>query len=157
MEKVTKTNVQGVHDGVQDVLDWLKQVKMLDELIDAKVAERGQLLDLATKMTQNMDGMPHAPGVSDKVGNVAVKLADLADETNKLVDTYVDHKNSVVAALMHLPAMEFGVLHRYFIRYMTMADIALDMGYSVMQVWRYKQSGLKHLKDVIECYTIPVV
>ena len=149
-----KINKIGVQDPVQD---WLEQVRKLDELITAKLAERDQVLNLATGVSADMDGMPHASGKSDKVGNAAVKLADMAIEIDKLVDKYVDFKRDVVAALEKLPANEYGVLHRYYIRYMTWEEIAQDMGYCNMQVWRYKVKGLRRLADVIECYTIPVV
>lgn len=160
MVKSFNMSVQGVHDAVHDVqavCDWLDQVKKLDELINAKLAERTQLMDMATKITQEMTGMPHGGGVSDKVGNVAAKLADLAKETDDLVDRYVDHRNLVIEILEKLPPMEYGALHRHFIQYMTWEQVAEDMGKSYMQVWRYKRSGLKMLVGAIECYTIPVV
>jgi len=163
MEKLSESvqdAVQGVHDGVRDVQavsDWLDQVKKLDELIDAKCAERDQLWTMATKITPEMTGMPHGGGVSDKVGNIAAKLADLAQETDELVDFFVDYKASVVAALEKLPAKEYGALHRHYIRYMTWEEVAADMGKSYMQVWRYRKKGLEILAGEIECYTIPMV
>lgn len=153
MEKLS----EGVHDAVQDVCAWLDQVKKLDELINAKLAERDQLWALATNITPEMTGMPHGGGVSDKVGNIAVKLADLARETNDLVDHFVDYKASVVATLEKLPPNEYGALHRHYIQYMTWEEVAADMGRCSVQVWRYRKKGLEMLVDVIECYTIPVV
>lgn len=152
--------VQGVHDGVlgvQAVCDWLDQVKKWDELINAKLAERRQLMDMATKITPEVSDMPRGGGVSDKVGNIAAKLADLARETDDLVDHYVDHRDLVIKTLEKLPPMEYGALHRHFIQYMTWEQVAEDMGKSYMQVWRYKKKGLEMLASEIECYTIPVV
>lgn len=142
---------------MQKVIDWLEKVRKLDELIDAKCAERDQLLDLATKITPVVSDMPHGSGVSDKVGNVAVKLADLARETDILVDQYADYKQMVIRELEKLPAKEYGVLHRYYVQYMTWEQVAEDMGVCSMTVWRWWQAGLKNLADVVECYTIPVV
>lgn len=169
MEKVQDLGVQAVHDeknhlghpghpimdsvtdtySVDDVVDWLNQVKMLDELIDAKIAEREQWLELGTKITPVMTGMPHAPGVSDKVGNAAIKLADLIDETNDLVDKFIDHKQEVCQKLEQLSAEEYGVLHRHFVQYKTLGEIAAEMNYCYMQIWRFKNSGLEHLKDIL--------
>lgn len=136
---------------MEKVIEWLEQVKKLDELIDAKLAERKQLMDLATKITPEMTGMPFGGGVTDKVGNIAVKLADLARETDAAVDRYLDHKSAVLAVLERLPANEYGVLHREYVRYMSQEDIAQDMGYSTVQVWRIKQAALNLLKDVMKC------
>ena len=52
--------------------DYLEQVKVLDTLIMNKTAEQEQLRDMAYKITQANDGMPHGPDVSDKVGNAAI-------------------------------------------------------------------------------------
>lgn len=156
MEKLS----EGVHDGVQDVqtvIEWLEKVRKLDELIDAKCAERDQLWALATKITPVVSDMPHGGGVTDKVGNIAAKLADLAQQTNDLVDQYVDYKQMVIKELEKLPPKQYGTLHRYYIQYMTWEQVAEDMDRSTMQIWRYWQDGLKNLANVVECYTIPVV
>ena len=43
---------------------YLERIQKLDELIDAKILEKEDLLERATSLAPNMDGMPHAPGVS---------------------------------------------------------------------------------------------
>ena len=134
---------------MQKVIEWLEQVKKLDELILAKEAERRQLWTLATRITPQMTGMPHAGGVSDKVGNIAVKLAQVAHETDEACDRYIDQKNLVISVLEKLPANEYAVLHREYIRYMTQEAIAEDMGYSTVQIWRIKQNALKSLKVIL--------
>ena len=136
---------------MQKVIDLLESVKKLDELLIAKEAERQQLWALATRITPQMNGMPHAGGVSDKVGNIAVKLAQLAHETNVAWDKYLVQKNQVIALLEQLPANEYGVLHREYVRYMTQDAIAQDMGYCAVQIWRIKQSALESLKHVMKC------
>ena len=137
---------------MQKVIQWLERVRKLDELIKAKEAEYNQLMTMATNITPEMTGMPHAGGVTDKVGNYAVKLAMKAEETNAAWDRYIDERDAVIRVLEQLPANEYGVLHREYIRYMTQEAIAEDMGYSRMQVWRIKQSALRMLqKHVTQC------
>lgn len=144
-------NKNGVQDGVQDTVWWLCRVQFLDELINAKIVERDQLMNLATKITPNMDGMPHGSGTSDKVGNVAVKIADLARETDELIDELVDHKREVIAALEKLPPKEHLLLHKRFIQGKSWTDIADDMGISQVHVWRLKVKALENLTNVIAC------
>lgn len=160
LDKTVQDTVQGVHDPVHDVqavIRWLEKVRKLDELIDAKCAERDQVWALATKITPELSGMPYGGGISDKVGRAGVDLGQLAKELNDLVDLYVDYKNMIIRELEKLPAKEYGVLHRYYIKYMTWEQVAEDMGVSGMTVWRYWQKGLESLANVVECYTIPVV
>lgn len=136
-----------------NVQEWLEQLAKIDEMINAKLAERDQVMTLSARLTPNMDGMPHVEGsVSDPVGNGAVKLAMLSQEIDKLVDQYVDYKKHVIEVLLKLPAKQFGVLHSHYVRYMTLEDIAEDMGYCVRQISRIKQQALKNLEDVLECH-----
>jgi DNA-directed RNA polymerase specialized sigma subunit len=134
-----------------NVLDWLYKVRDLDEMINAKLAERQQLMDLATKCTPDLTGMPHGSGTSDKVGNISVKLAMLAHETDTLIDQLVDHKQLVISALEKLPPKEYLVLHKHFIQGMTWATIAKDMNYSDVHVWRLRVKALENLERVVSC------
>lgn len=133
---------------MNNVIEWLEQVQKLDQLITAKEAERIQLWALATRITPEMTGMPHGGGVSDKVGEIATRLAMLMEETNAAWDRYINQRSEVIATLEKLPANEYGVLHREYIRYMTQDEIAKDMGYSRVQIWRIKQSALKILRNL---------
>ena len=139
-----------------NVEKWLEDVRMTDEKINAKLAERVRLIEIATDISpRSFDGMPHNDtGVSQKMQNAVANLIDLEKELNRLIDDYIDYKRSVVNILEKLPAKYYGVLHRYYIRYMTLEQIAEDMNYSTMQVWRIKKKGLKNLENVIECYAI---
>ena len=132
---------------MEKVIQWLERVQKLDELIKAKEAEYNQLMTMATNITPEMTGMPHAGGVTDKVGNYGVKLAMKAQEVNAACDRYIDERDAVIRVLEQLPAKEYGVLHREYIRYMTQEAIAEDMGYSTVQIWRIKQSGLRMLRE----------
>ena len=138
-----------------DVEEWIEQVEKLDQLIIGKLAERDRLFALATNASSKpMDGMPfnNTGTVSRKVESAAVELALLAEETDKLIRRYKEHKQKVIDAIEKLSPNEYAVLHRRYIRYMTWEDIASDMNYSTMQVWRIKKKALKKLKDVIKCY-----
>lgn len=135
---------------------WLEQVRKLDALIDAKIAERDRLIAVATDISAKpIDGMPYTNTgtVSQKMQNAVIDLVMLADEINRLIDKYVDYKKKVCDLLEKLPAVQYGVLHRYYIRYMTIEKIAEDMGYSVRQILRIKKKSLQNLEDVIVCHT----
>jgi RNA polymerase sigma factor (sigma-70 family) len=134
---------------LMDVIEWLGQIGKLDQLIDSKMAERDRVKALAVNTVGSLDGMPHAPGITDKVGNLTVKLIALEEELNALIDEYVDRKQEVVEVLEKLPEREYGVLHRYYIRNMTYEEVGQDMGYSTVQVWRIKKDGIQLLQDML--------
>lgn len=131
---------------------WLEQLAKLDELINAKLAERDQIMSLSARLTSESDGMPHAPGVSDPVGNSVVKLVMISREIDQLIDQYVDRKKQVIDTLKKLPAKQFGVLYRYYVRHMTLENIAIEMGYCERQIQRIKKKGLQNLESVLECH-----
>jgi DNA-directed RNA polymerase specialized sigma subunit len=142
---------------MEKVIAWLESVRKLDELIAAKEAEYDQLMTMATRITPEITGMPHAGGVTDKVGNIATKMAMVMEETNAAWDRYIDQRDQIIRELEKLPEEQYGVLHRHYVLYKTWEQVAEEMGVCSMTVWRYWQKGLKNLADVVECYTIPVV
>ena len=63
--------------------EWLEQVRKLDQLINAKLAERDRLKEMATDISPRpMDGMPfdNTGVASRKMENAVVRLIDLADD-----------------------------------------------------------------------------
>lgn len=133
---------------------WLEQVRKLDQLIEAKIAERDRLIALATDITPGpMDGMPHSNTgtVSQRMQNAVINLIMLEQELDRIIDKYADYKQEVVKVLETLPDKEYGVLHRHYIRYMTWEQVAEEMGYSTVQIWRIKKNGLKILENIAKC------
>jgi len=134
-----------------NVYEWLGEIKKLDELIDAKIAERDRIREMAVSTNANISGMPHTPGVSDKVGALVCKLVDIETELNDMIDKYIRLKADINAALEKLPPKHYGVMHRYYIQRMKNEAIAAEMHYSTVQIWRIKKEAAKMLKDVIVC------
>lgn len=126
-----------------NVVAWLEQIQKLDELIAAKRAERTRLRELAWNTVGSLDGMPHAPGIADKVGSLAAKIADLDGDISR----YDEERREIIQALECLPSMEYGVIHREYVRGMKQEEIARDMGYSTVSVWRIKKRALKILEE----------
>lgn len=128
-----------------DALEFLGQIAMIDELLASNEAERQELWDRATKKTSSADGMPRASGISDKVGDNAVKIVHLERKGEELIR----RKESIKNVLMRLPAREYGVLHREYFRHMTQEQIASEMGYCTVQVWRIKKRALESLGKIL--------
>lgn len=137
-----------------DAQRYLEQVRKLDELIEAKQAERARLVLLAEDVSARLpDGMPRSnTGIpSRKVENAAIKIVMKEAEIDKAIDRFVDYRSEVLENLEKLPADEYGALHRHYIQYKTWDAIAEEMGFSRTHIWRIHKKGLKILADVIEC------
>ena len=132
---------------------WLEQVQDLQELILAKKAEYEISFELATDTgSKAPDGMPYSNTgtVSRKIENNGVDMALISSEIDIVTEKYTAHKNAVIAAIEQLPLKEYKVLHRFYIRNMTLEEIAEELNYSRSQIWRIKKSGLKNLEKIVK-------
>jgi DNA-directed RNA polymerase specialized sigma subunit len=125
--------------------EWLfEEIKKINELLVVVKLEKVRLLEMATKITAGMDGMPHGSGVTDKVGNGGAKLAQLSDEE----DALEARRDKLLGMVKSLPADQCGVLYRYYIQGMTLEKVAEDMNISVSSAKRYKKAGLEMLEKM---------
>ena len=132
------------------VLEWLERGDQIQAEIEETKAEYERYFSIATKTTAGNDGMPHASDISNKVGNNAVKMAELLKEIEALEKRFDDYKQEVNAALKQLPVNQYKVLHKKYILNMNWDEIAYDMNYSRMQIWRFNNSGLIALKSILK-------
>lgn len=138
-----------------DACEYLLQVRQMDEKINAKLAERQRLIDIAENISPRpMDGMPfsNTGTVSQTMQNAVINLVMLSQEIDRLIDQYVDKKQEVLKVLEQLPETDYAVLHRYYIRGMTIEKIAEDMDYCERQILRIKKKALQNLEVVIGCH-----
>jgi DNA-directed RNA polymerase specialized sigma subunit len=141
--------------------EYLNQVKVLDSLIANKIDEAEQLNDLACKITQAFDGMPHATGVSDKIGNAVASLVDLANETAVLAATFKGIRQDVIEHIKMLPEEQGNILYCKFILkrkkldnhrswYYSWEEVAEIVGYSESQVYRIKKKAMRNLQKILD-------
>lgn len=117
-------------------------------LINNKELEKQELFTLATKTTQENDGMPHAPGVSDKVGNLSAKILMKEQEIDHVIDTYVDLKDEIISQIEKLPADEYEVLYKFYVLDEGLFDIADSREQSVDWIKKLKWRGISHIKVI---------
>lgn len=134
-----------------EVETWLEQIRTLRELVEAKKAEYNILFEIATDTgSKAPDGMPHnnTGTVSRKVENIAVDMAVVSSELDVLKNKYTEHYNAIIIVLEKLPLKEYKVLHRYYIRQMTIEEISKELNYCRSQIWRIKRTALKNLEEI---------
>ena len=127
---------------------YLELIKKLDVLINDELLERENIFTLSTKTTQELSDMPHASGTSDKVGNLAVKLAMKQQDINHCIDVYVDLKDEIISQIRTLPTEECDVLYRYYVLGQGLFDISDNMNYSVSWVKILKYRGTQKINII---------
>ena len=140
---------------------YLEQVKDADSKIDRKRAEEQNLWAIATGTTQATDGMPHAPGVSDKIGNITPKLIEAQKRTNAQIDRYIDIRDDVIRHIEMLPQRQCEVLHWLYVRkrehkkknqtwYYTWGEVAENMGCTEQNVSKLRKKAVRNLQKILD-------
>lgn len=128
----------------------LERVRSMDEGINKKLNRLAEIRAAAEKTTSGvMDGMPHAPGVSDKVGSGAQRLADLSAEIDRDVDAFVAYKDKVCEILEKLPDLQYKVLFLYYIKYRTLDKIGKELHFSPNYMAVVRRSALLNLQKIL--------
>lgn len=126
--------------------EYLEIIEKLNLLISNKILEKEELYTIVTKTTQENDGMPHASGTSDKVGNGTVKLITKAQEIDDTIDLFYDLKQEIIGQMQKLPVDEYNILYQSFVQGETLGNIADDMEMSLAQVKRARRSGIANIR-----------
>lgn len=130
----------------EDVLRWLERFKKIDELLLINHSEQETAMSYATKCASSIDGMPRGgKSKTDRVADGAIRKAILETEEKALERERQDK----LEMLKQLPADEYGVLYRIYVQRITRWEIACDMNYSTVSVWRIKKRAIKMLSELL--------
>lgn len=132
--------------------EFLQQIEMYDSLVDAKIGERDKLWELATKITVPTDREAiQTSGASDKVGNIAAKLADIDRELNEIIDEYIDIKVECISLIEKLAdrPIEYRVIHKHYVQYKTFVEIEQEEGYSYQGIMKIKERALNRIEGFL--------
>jgi DNA-binding NarL/FixJ family response regulator len=144
---------------------YLEQVKSADALIEVKRAEERDLWSLATSMTQVNDGMPHASGASDKVGNIIQKIIAQQERINAQIDRYIDIRDDVIRHIEQLPPKQYTILHWLYVRkrerrkpgqewYYTWREVAENLGITEQTVGNRRRRAVRNLQKILDAEEI---
>lgn len=109
-----------------EVQIYLEKPGKLDLRIKNKLIEKRQWRDIALGITANMDGeRVQSSGAKSKMADAVVKCVDIEAEIDRLVDAYIDTKKEVIQTIEQIDSpIEYDVLHRRYIQYQTLQEIA---------------------------------
>lgn len=141
--------------------DYLQQVKDADAIIDEKKADLQELQTLATSVAQLSDGMPRSQGVSDKVGNTALKIIKARENAIAQIDRYMDIREDVIRHIEMLPPKQRTVLLWLYVRkrenrsknqswYYTWSEIAENLGCTEQNIANLRKRAVKNLQKILD-------
>lgn len=132
--------------------DYLSQAKYLDQSINSKIQQLGQLNDLAMKATSVLTGMPHNPsGSTSQMADTVVKIIDLQDEINRDIDTLVDLKTDIMRLIKSVSCREYQtILEKRYLCFLSWEKIAAAMDYDIRWLYRLHGKALEEVQEIMD-------
>lgn len=126
------------------VKEYLGQAYRLDQRINSKLEQLESLNSLATKCTSTLTGMPKNPSRSTSMmADAVAKIVDLQAEINRDIDLLVDLKCEMVRVIKNVEHAEYQtLLELRYLCFKTWEQIAVDMNYSIDNVYRIHRKAL---------------
>ena len=133
--------------------EFLQRIATYDSLVNGKIRERDKLWELATKITVPTDKEAiQTSGVSDKVGEIASRLADVERELDEIIDEYIDIQRECISYIERLAdkPIEYTVIHKHYVLYKSYAEIEREENYSYDGIMRIKSRALKRIEGFLK-------
>lgn len=126
------------------VKEYLGQAYRLDQRINSKLEQLESLNELATKCTSTLTGMPKDPSRSTSMmADAVAKIVDLQAQINRDIDLLVDLKCEMVRVIKNVEHSEYQtLLELRYLCFKTWEQIAVDMNYSIDNVYRIHRKAL---------------
>ena len=138
---------------LQEYRSLTREIERINRRIDNCIEEIDSLKATATRSTAVLDGVPGDSGHKSRE-DLWIKLADLSDEVNELIDKYIDERRTlekkrkkVVEAIGEIDnhILEQLLIARY-IDNLKFEEIAIEMEYCIRHIWRLHGAALTKLK-----------
>ena len=110
----------------------LQKILIDDAKINSKIEELARLKSLATKVTTVMEGeVVSRTRNPDTMGDTIMKIIEMQDEINSLIDSYIDRKAYFSKIIDSLPKPEWiSVLYGHYYHGKSFQKLADEMGYT---------------------------
>ena len=127
---------------------YLQQAFGLNKNINTALSEISRLRALAMSITGVSDGVVSS-GISDHVGNLAVKIADAETALNAEVDFYVDLQREIREKIESMPDNNLRlVLRKRYVDFKKWEQIAVDMEASFQWAHKLHRRALREFEKM---------
>ena len=130
-----------------DTKEYLGQAYRIDQRINSKIEQIAALRDLATKATSALGSEP-VSGTRNpqRLQDVIDKIVDMERELNDDIDALVDLKREIMRVIKGVENKEYQtLLEMRYLSFMTWERIAVELGYSIQQIYRIRNRALEKI------------
>ena len=131
--------------------DFMCQLKKIDCMIENKLAEKQQWKSIATGTTAQMGGeRVQTSSSKQKMADAVGRYTDIEREVDMCIDRLVDTKKDVISVIEKLELMEYDILHKHYVQYITLGEIGSSYGKS--KGWAASVNGraLKNVQKILD-------
>lgn len=128
--------------------DYLSQAYRIDQRINSKIEQVSSLNNMATKATSTITDMPgSATRNIHRMEDVITKIIDMQAEINADIDKLIDLKAEIMDAIKGVDNLEYQtILELRYLCYKPWEQIAIELGYSVNNVFKMHRKALEEFK-----------
>lgn len=130
--------------------EYLNQARHLDTQINSKLSQIESLSVLATKCTATLTDMPgNKNNGTSKMEDTILKIITLQEEINSDIDVLVDLKKEIMTIIKKVENSEYRtLLENRYLSFLSWEKIAVEMKYSIQQVYRKRTEALKKIEEI---------
>lgn len=132
--------------------EYLNQARHLDTQINSKLSQIESLSTLATKCTATLTDMPgNKNNGTSKMEDTILKIITLQEEINSDIDVLVDLKKEIMTIIKKIENSEYRtLLENRYLSFLSWEKIAVEMKYSIQQVYRKRTEALKKIEEILK-------
>ena len=132
--------------------EYLNQARHLDTQINSKLSQIVSLSALATKCTATLTDMPgNKNNGTSKMEDTILKIITLQEEINSDIDVLVDLKKEIMTIIKKVENSEYRtLLENRYLSFLSWEKIAVEMKYSIQQVYRKRTEALKKIEEILK-------
>lgn len=132
--------------------EYLNQARHLDTQINSKLSQIESLSVLATKCTATLTDMPgNKNNGTSKMEDTILKIITLQEEINSDIDVLVDLKKEIMIIIKKVENSEYRtLLENRYLSFLSWEKIAVEMKYSIQQVYRKRTEALKKIEEILK-------
>ena len=129
--------------------DYLSQIGRLNRMINNKLIVIQQLRVMAANVSavSNEEKVQSTPNF-DKMGATFVKIEEMEEKLDSLIDDFIDRKNHIIAQIDGIDnELSYVIFFSRYIERKSLEKIATELNYSYKSINRYHGAALKEFEE----------
>lgn len=131
-----------------DTINYLKQAKRLDDIINLKIEQLSDLKLQSTAISSLHDTEKVKTSLNpNQLSGLVAKMVDLENEINKEIDKLYSVKKDIMHSINLIDNKDYQVLlNLRYLNFLTWEEIAAKMRYSIRWIYKMHKEAIMKIK-----------